>query len=364
MDVFEIFRIVLRRWNVVMPMLAITLLAAVFVAFNTQPAYEGIATVLVKAPIGFGSGEDTTTGAGSMTPSIIRTIALSDDVRARLERDAGIKADYSITADDDGIMTVKARATERDIVVPTVEAVLAEMRGIVQRRSERSGQQASLDVLADATRERAVEGEFVASASAVLDTPQAPLDNPFLSLDYSTRVLVAAMQADAVRDDIIEPGSGATFEVAQEPRDPAPLLFITVTGPSNDVVLGTLDNAITAMTEILDEQQGESASAEGGFRVTIDTLSKPEAATLESTNLLRPLVLIIGLGLLSAVSLAVLVDSRARPGDRQWHLAGRNGDHRSPAGAADDPLPMYGTRRRGVVTRLPPQPQRRSDTPR
>lgn len=315
MDILEILRIVARRWVFVVPVLIVTGVAAVVIASNTEPTYEAAAITVVKGP-NVASTDDAATTA--IAPSIIRTIMASPAERAEVQQEAE-GADFSVKARGDGTLRVTARSSTDGRVVPAVEAVVDRMSAVVRERSERSGNVSILDVLAEPVQERRSDGSYVASASTSIMPVRASGDamtSPF----YAARMLEASTLDATVRRNIVEPGSGATFEVAQQPRDEAPLLFVTATAPTAKGALRTMDSAVSELRSVLADAQAGTApgDADDAFLTTLDVVSRPGEASLESTNLLRPLIVIIGLGLMASVSLAVLVDAFARGELRSW----------------------------------------------
>lgn len=328
MDVFTVLAIVRRRWLVVLPVLLATVAGAVFVGLRVDPEYEAIGTVLVAGPSssattqvggpGGGGAADGSLGAGAVTPAIVSAIVTSDATVGQLVAD-GASPNFEITAEDEGILEVTASATDRATAVQTVTSVLAEMERVVTSRQTDAnvpeGVQDRLEVLGEPTGKQTRadgDGTFVAEGSARIVRTDTTSVTPLQNLAYSARLLEVAMAADTMKSDVLaDAPSGTDYVVEQIRNDPAPLLFVTVTGTDPTGVRRALDAAIEGMRGLLVDRQTEQ-DIDPSRWVGIDVLSAPESATLASTNLLRPLVAIVGMGLVGSVSLGILVDSWAK----------------------------------------------------
>lgn len=322
MDIFELARIIRRQWRFVVPVLAVTTVFAVLIATRIDPDYEAVATVLVELPsqpIQSDVGDSTTaadaaaTGVDAITPSVLSEIMTGDRMTRRVEENGG-PGNYNIAVSDDGILTVVATSNQSGEVVPTVRAVLDIMNSVVSSRQSDSAnagrQRATVEVLSEPLDEQTVgNGRFRATGSAILNTPSDIGVNPFTGLAYTTRLLEVQMASEQIKRRVLEGvEQPVDYVVERIPRDDAPLVFVTATGSVPASVTTTLDRAIKVMKDDLRQRQLDAGFGDSSS-VTLDVIARQEEATLASTNLLKPLVVILGMGIAAAAGLAVLADT-------------------------------------------------------
>lgn len=312
------------------PIIALTLLAAAIMAMRINPDYQAIATLLVEPPSDTTSAlqqqepeADPASLVSTVSPSIIANIMTSDRVVKRVGKDGG-PAEYGVDVGDDNILTVTATSNESGQAVPTVEAVLSVMDQVVSARySGALGtrvRQGSIEILSEPLDEKVARGgRYRAVGSAILQPPASATINPFANPTFGSRILEVRMAANDTRREILKDSKIAIdYTVERIPRDEAPLLFLTVTGASPDTVMSTMDRAIDVMRSITIDRQQDAGISEGAA-ARIDVLARPEEASLASSNLLRPLVVVVGMGAAAAVGAAVLADTwflRRRKRDR------------------------------------------------
>jgi hypothetical protein len=323
-----------------------TLAAALFLGTRVDPTYEAIASVLISGPPSTfvaESPEDSAGGpsaaepeSGAVTPAIVSAIVTGDSGVGRLVEE-GASPDFVITADNEGIMRVEATAATREEAVSSVNEILGEMERVIDRRQEEANvlnsQKAQLQVLAEPTMDQTDvrRGNYRAEAAAIIDRGSG-VASPFQDLYHTARVIEVAMMAPTTRADVLEGSGGLDYIVEQVPRDTAPLLFITVTGPDRSPVGATLERAIDKMQQLAADRQAQEGVDRSRW-IEFDVLSIPDQAGVVSSNLLRPLVTIIALGGIAAVSLAVLYDSWARRDRRGLRPSDGATDRRGPRSA-------------------------------
>lgn len=186
MDFFTTLRILLSRWQVVVPALALTALAAAFATQTVAPAWQATGTMVLLGPstateqfqgqieskavnpyLEFG-------GALDVTAEVLSKVMVSDTVVQRL-RLRGATAEYEVgTGSDGGSPIINIIATGRDAKVArrTVQAVATELRRELQRRQTTAGAPTTqliraeqVTVPSSATR---LIGDKVRAAAAVL----------------------------------------------------------------------------------------------------------------------------------------------------------------------------------------------------
>lgn len=332
MDVFVVVQTVLRRWWVVLPTLALTAGAVALVLMRVEPEYEATASLLLAAPeLTQVPGEEAAEGAPA-SAAVIAEIVQGDEVRDRLAQ-GGASADYLVEVTGDGsILRVVATDASQSRVVPTVEAVLAAIDETV---AERVGaqQDVRLDVLSRPSQARAAtvpdadggtSTVYEATGSVRLlglGEDGAIGANPYVASGGTLRVLQEVAASPEARGAVLEGERNASFNLHMENRDAAPILYVSAQGTDPDGVMRTLDRAVTYLNDVLLDRQQQVGAPESTW-IRLEPLSMPAAVTQLSANVRRPVLMIAGLGMIAAVSLALLVDN----------LMLRRGGGRSPTG--------------------------------
>jgi hypothetical protein len=157
---------------------------------------------------------------------------------------------------------------------------------------------------------------YIASSSVVLlaspSLSKPNGSNPYLSFDGSLN-----SAGDVVRYEVMSPltaqalaaeGFSASYVVADALDTPGPVLVVTVTGHNKALVNRTLAGVTADLNTKLKMIQTGVSNAN---RITMITLSYG-SAKLSKSKLARPIVVILGLGLIVAFAVPLLVDARAR----------------------------------------------------
>jgi hypothetical protein len=157
---------------------------------------------------------------------------------------------------------------------------------------------------------------YIASSSVVLlaspSLSKPNGNNPYLSFDGSLN-----SAGDVVRYEVMSPltakalaaeGYSASYVVADALDTPGPVLDVTVTGHNKALVDSTLLGVTTDLNAKLKALQADVTNAN---RITMITLSYG-SAKLSKSKLARPIVVVLGFGLVLAFAVPLLVDARAR----------------------------------------------------
>ena len=162
---------------------------------------------------------------------------------------------------------------------------------------------------------------YISTSTVVLlasqNASKANGGNPYLSFSSSL-----PLTADVLRRELLDPrtaldlagrGYTAGYLVTDAPDTTGPVLLVTVTGHAQAAVEHTL-YGVTA--EIGTKLQSLQANITPGNQIRVATLSVTPKAKLSISKLARPLVVILGLGLLLTFAIPLIVDaqiSRRRP---------------------------------------------------
>lgn len=126
MDFWEVLKVVVRRWIVVVPVLVLTAIGVLTVPPTIQPTYTATGTTVVVAPV---EGEPAMNpylvlGATVMAQSI--TMTADAPTTKSMVADTGNSPDYTVSLQNQRqpIVVVTAEAPQPDVAVATVEQVL------------------------------------------------------------------------------------------------------------------------------------------------------------------------------------------------------------------------------------------------
>jgi polysaccharide biosynthesis protein PslJ len=196
--------------------------------------------------------------------------------------------------------------------------------------------------------------------------------NPYLS--FGTSITLAA---DLVRRELMNPltvqaltsqGFLSSYEVVDDPDTTGPVLDVTVTGSSKSLVENTINGVTTELQIKLSRMQANVKPAD---RITSLVVSMDPHPSIKISQKARPIVAVLGLGLILTVVIPQLIDG-AVPARRKSHShqspqpisadeGSRNSNHRSQVTAAE-PIEMPNTRQPvGESRRVNARPARRHE---
>ncbi len=139
MDLWDLLRVLVRRWWVTVPLLALTAVAAVTLGGRQSTTYDGTASLLLVLPANDGSnGEQvvnplTVLGVGAPFGSLVGTVLDSPETRDAVEQ-AGGSRDFELAQGKGSpTLVVTVQAASDQVARQTVESVLAEARQSIQQ---------------------------------------------------------------------------------------------------------------------------------------------------------------------------------------------------------------------------------------
>jgi len=194
---------------------------------------------------------------------------------------------------------------------------------------------------------------YISTSTVVLlasqNASKANGGNPFLSFNSSL-----PLTADVIRRELLDPrtaldlatkGYTAGYLVTDAPDTTGPVLLITVTGHDKAAVEHTLYGVTAEIgTKLLDLQ----ANITPRNQIRVVTLSVTPQAKLSISKLARPLVVILGFGLLLTFAIPLIVDAQisrrrpreaARPSPEARSLPDRDGYDRRQRPPGERPRP-------------------------
>ncbi|MDP8931295.1 MAG: hypothetical protein M3O70_22670 [Actinomycetota bacterium] len=147
MDLVTFLRVLLRRWDVVVPGLVLTFVVVIAAGSSVSAEYEAEASLLLLGP----STSTSSQGAVAVNPylnnpekldatAVIIDRSMSSEEIKRELANLGATADYELTpTEKTPILTVTARGSSRDQVLHTSQLVLERVQGDLVRRQLEAG---------------------------------------------------------------------------------------------------------------------------------------------------------------------------------------------------------------------------------
>lgn len=301
MDLFELIRVILRRWLIVVPMAAATLVLAFYVQTSVPAELE--ATGYVRLETRAFAGDQGT--AQELDPFALAAQA-SEAVDSTVTIDPRGGGNYVVTVTggdstmagalmDEAVVALGASLQSLQDVSEVPEAERAELRRV-----------APDEVMIQDT------GTAVASASLFLFVPGSSSVNPYQPNASTGRLLQVSVSGDTGRRAFFEAmGPDYTFEVGQEARDAAALIQIATIGPDEEGVIESFYQVMHLMQLELDARQ-DRADVPPAQRLSMTVVDAPVRASDQSAPVNRASAGIVALGGLLTLGVVFGWEARSR----------------------------------------------------
>jgi len=251
-DFFTTLRILLSRWQVVVPALILTALAATFATQTVSASYQATGVMVLLGPSSAaeklqGQLQPTAVnpylefgGALDVTADVLSKVMMSDTVVQRLQL-RGATAEYEVGTGSDGgspLVNIIATGPDQKVAKRTVQTVATELRHELQRRQTLAGAPPSQFIRAEQvtvpTTAKRLIGNKLRAAAAVLALGVAVtfsaafLTESIMEQRARRRRLASARTAAAARDRPAAPGPGPG--TAPGPQGPQPAATLPANG--------------------------------------------------------------------------------------------------------------------------------------
>lgn len=312
----QLIPMLLRRWYVVMPALAIVGLTAFLVDRGAPSSFRAMGVVMVVEPEVdptrsiFRGIDFASVISGATRPSVRESVV-----------DVGGTSDYTVAAVGPRRIQVLATGKLAE-ATSTVEAILRHLARAVDRDQADSGR--ALDervrsrLLIDVPSDDAVAagGTTAPSQAQIVGTLvlQDPLDdssNPFSAANI-TRLLTATVTSESERERIsAQLGEDISYKLSEYDRRAPGMLNLSVSGTEADQSLRAFDVMVDVVNDELEERQ-VTAAVPVSRRRFLEVLAQPQEALDTSPSWYFPaLATLIG-GLLIVIGGAAALDGRIR----------------------------------------------------
>jgi hypothetical protein len=323
MDLLLLGRAFLRRWYVVVPLLATVLTATWWLTERAVPTYEVEGTLLLidRAPV-------TPNGSGWNRPqALVEADALAQAMRApevvtAITAEAGAGT-YDVAGTGySSTVSVTAYAPAPADAVAIANLVLAEMPARYDDLQDSLGVEdawrSRVIVLKSAAQARRADaGEpgagslargdqtYVAEAIASLQAPPVLQQTPGTSASSYTARVASALTLDATFQATVLQEQEGSFTVTADRLDAAPMLEVAVSDSSPRAVNAIFDRVVFELREHF-----ASSTVGGGAGVDLTVLAQ-SAAERTSPPISRAAAIVLAAGLASIAGLVLLIEGIA-----------------------------------------------------
>lgn len=311
MDLISIFRIALKRWKIVVPVLLLTVAAAARLYTDQSTSYSVAGTQLLMS--GRGSQDGQAENAVGVATDLLDDLLLQPAVRQQLTDD-GLSGNYEVEVsptgrtarlDVFGISPEQAVATA-DALVALAPEMLSETLG--SRAADRLAvEQATAAGAENATQE--ADGSFRYSTVIVVGTSRPDVNTPFPAGLGTVRLMTVITGSTPFRLQFQEANPTATFEVDRNIRE-SPILQIVAGAPTPEEAITAHRWVVRALGDELDQLQAD-ASVEADRRTQWWTLVEAAYPMPTATSRVRPAAAATVLGTGLAIGLATVVEAVA-----------------------------------------------------
>lgn len=309
MDFISLIQTLLRRWLVVVPVLVLTMVVAGLLATRVEPTYEAVASALLISQGTTADGAEADTLMPAMASALVQTLR-GADVRTKVEESAGDATYELILSEDGSTLRVEATSNDADVAVAAsstvIEEAQAQLIAVQEALNIAAARRPSLSAIGEPSAVTNETGGYTATGTAVFVAPGAE-PPAYPASDFTGRVLEELINSPRGRAAVRAAGATAEYEFSMIPRDVAPVIYVKASGPHPDDVMATVTGVLDVLDDELVKLQDDAGAPESSWTY-LNRLSVPETVVLATSNLLRPLVMVLALGGLAAVGLALLVD--------------------------------------------------------
>ena len=330
MDVLTLSRILLRRWYVLLPVLAVTAAGTFLMYQSSSPVYSTTGSLLLADPVLQSTDDregEPATGSDVASPRIIALVMQDADVQQRI-LDAGGEADYSVNVGEAGTLLVSARSASQASAVRTVEVLFDEIRREMDQRQDEAevgdDERLTASILSTPGTATAIEAETGEEASYEARGTLQVLgnlgqENPYSSTGFTFNVLNEVTMAEQQNRLLMEDGEQGSFAMSM---DRAPIIRLTVSATDPDELMTLYADTSERLATELEARQS-SIGVPAGDRIRLRELTAPGPVVQQADGLVRPLVTVAGLGLVIAMGVTLLAENVATALARQRRDSGR-----------------------------------------
>jgi hypothetical protein len=324
MDLLALVKLVVRRWYVVLPVVAISIGVAAFTQLQVEREYRAQGTLLLASP--------------ELDPS--RSPRVPTELDAAVQRfrtSEGVAELVAAGASEDFTLT-RLDALQVQVVVPATGAAAertasvaleAIAESVLERQLEADipeGERVtwSTNIAAQALGAEAQLGDATVDDPAVeesnaspavtvglvsLQDPAAGRTNPFVAGDTTSRLLQYGIQSDAGRLAVFDRVANSAFlGFEMTPQGSPGLIQVVTTARAPDVAVESFTAVQETLAMDLDARQ-DRADVPTSQRLTLEVVAAPGSPVDVTPPVDRGAAGIVALGSLLAVGLVIVVEN-------------------------------------------------------
>jgi capsular polysaccharide biosynthesis protein len=310
-DLVEVFRLMLRRWPVVAPILMLTCLLGVLLIVGRADAYTATGLYYLSTDQTSPEREtlDPFVAAESLSELYDRPSVRSDLVAAGLSQD--FTTQLSETA---SVVNLTIRAGSPEQAQASAQR-LVELGQTLLTSAFGEDRMASVRIRSlveprttDATGND--DGTYTIETTVVLTAVPTNRSNPFPPTTGTARSLLELAGSDEFKSIVKSVDPTATFLVATSEDGSGPILSVDATARSPQAARQVHGEIVSALQRHLTRLQNQE-QVRADIRTSLQTMLEPSAPVLTPTSVVRPLAGVTLLGGALAVGAAILLETVA-----------------------------------------------------
>lgn len=311
MDILTLLSIIWRRWFVVVPVLIVTLAAAVELASGAEVRYETYGSELLVAQSQTGPQESTGPAlspelATNVVANALRRPEFDDAVQA-----TGAESDFDVEVDPGGsLMTLTVTGDDAEDVVATAAAVVDLAPGAVSAVvGEEVADRLQITSLTPVSAESITETDegYSFTAAVTVFANSTTVNNPFPPSGATIRTLTELSFGQAVAEAVVAQVPEGSYSVTGDQRPTAPILEIRA-GASEAADVGIVYEIVRDEIARQLETFQTAAGVEPSDQTVLFSLVAPSAVAQTSSSVVRPIAGIVLLGMAAACAAAIAAD--------------------------------------------------------
>jgi hypothetical protein len=172
---------------------------------------------------------------------------------------------------------------------------------------------AAVNLYSASQPEYSVNGSMLLRGPSVSQDEDSGLRNPYLdygNMAVPARVVTDIMLTPSVYHELTR-DTGTTFEIGLDTTTSAPLVMLTVNGPSPEAVVTAAQAIVDYFGATLQQRQLDAGAPEQTL-ITTEVVAPPVDVLQENASRVRMLVGVAGVGVLFSVGMAFLVEAIVR----------------------------------------------------
>ena len=298
----SLVHILRRRWQVVAPILLLTLTGVIYLEANAQHTFEASGSFLVASPDVGSSVSDPSLAL----PPLVDELMLSELVQDLEAEDVQLATSPSDDGSYELFAYTKSADASRDALIRAEEWATDRFETVQMEAGVAAGNRTQLRWGSDPAAWSLSDGREAAATTVEVDETTAT-PNPY-SPGQALRLLQVVATSDASRARFAASTSeDTTFGFATDPRASPPIVSIRASGPGVEAGMTAFQTIVDLLEDELDSRQDRSGVAPAS-RHRLEPIALPIDAKRMDRVPSNLSILLVTIGFVGALGIGALVD--------------------------------------------------------